>query len=193
MSFETPDLLTIFGFLRLRLSPSPGSGAFESLKGCALIRELHVYGQLVLATTAPKPNRQVGDLTTDAQQHKGFGRQLMFEAERIASKEGFEAIAVRINKAGNISRLYPQVISGVGTREYYRKLGYTLNPDGNYLIKRLPKRRIAWIPLLLSFIGALIIFAAITDDLGIRLLYIISPASFRSYYSFPHTLGLGRR
>lgn len=95
LSFETPDELTIFGFLRLRLSPNPGSGAFECLKHCALIRELHVYGQLVLAPTAPTPNRQVGDLTTDAQQHRGFGRQLMVEAERIASREGFEAIAVR--------------------------------------------------------------------------------------------------
>ncbi|KAJ8601189.1 hypothetical protein CTAYLR_003217 [Chrysophaeum taylorii] len=125
LSFETPDRLTIFAFLRLRLSHNPR--AFQSLEGCALVRELHVYGQLVLATTAPKtPDQQRGDLTKDAQQHRGFGRRLMAEAERLASRAGFDAIAV---------------ISGVGTRDYYRRLGYELHPDGDYLIKRLPRRR----------------------------------------------------
>lgn len=126
LSFETPDRLTIFGFLRLRLSPDPGAGAFDCLAGCALIRELHVYGQLVLASTAPTPDQQHGDLTTQAQQHQGFGRRLMAEAERLARQAGYPAIAV---------------ISGVGTRDYYRRLGYDLHPEGDFLIKRLPKRR----------------------------------------------------
>jgi elongator complex protein 3 len=46
----------------------------------------------------------------DTHTHKGFGTLLMEEAERIALEEhGSEKISV---------------ISGVGTRHYYRKLGY---------------------------------------------------------------------
>ena len=83
-----------------------------------MIRELHVYGTAVT----------VGDSTlaedaaqTALQQHRGFGRLLMEEAERIALNEhGSNQIAV---------------ISGVGTRHYYRKLGYELL--GPYMIKQL--------------------------------------------------------
>jgi elongator complex protein 3 len=54
-------------------------------------------------------------------QHQGFGTLLMEEAERIALEEhGSSKIAV---------------ISGVGTRDYYRKLGYSL--DGPYMSKSL--------------------------------------------------------
>lgn len=52
-------------------------------------------------------------------QHQGFGTLLMEEAERIAREEHG---AVKI-----------AVISGVGTRDYYRKLGYEL--DGPYMSK----------------------------------------------------------
>ncbi|XP_057244314.1 elongator complex protein 3-like, partial [Malurus melanocephalus] len=55
-------------------------------------------------------------------QHQGFGMLLMEEAERIALEEhGSWKIAV---------------ISGVGTRNYYRKIGYEL--EGPYMVKRLP-------------------------------------------------------
>ena len=54
-------------------------------------------------------------------QHQGFGTLLMEEAERIALEEHFST---------KIS-----VISGVGTRNYYRKLGYEL--DGPYMSKSL--------------------------------------------------------
>ena len=54
-------------------------------------------------------------------QHQGFGQLLMEEAERIAREEhGSYKLAV---------------ISGVGTRQYYRKLGYEL--DGPYMSKLL--------------------------------------------------------
>ncbi len=53
-------------------------------------------------------------------QHKGFGKWLMSEAEEI----------VREKKIKKLS-----VISGVGVREYYRKLGYKL--DKGYMIKEL--------------------------------------------------------
>ena len=56
-------------------------------------------------------------------QHQGFGTLLMEEAERIAREEhGSEKLLV---------------ISGVGTRHYYRKMGYEL--DGPYMSKMLPE------------------------------------------------------
>lgn len=52
---------------------------------------------------------------------QGFGMLLMEEAERIAREEhGSTKLAV---------------ISGVGTRNYYRKMGYEL--DGPYVSKML--------------------------------------------------------
>jgi len=54
-------------------------------------------------------------------QHKGLGKKLMLEAEKIA-KEKY-----------NIKKLL--VISGIGVREYYRSLGY--KNDGIYVSKLL--------------------------------------------------------
>ena len=54
-------------------------------------------------------------------QHKGFGMLLMEKAAQIARDEhGSAKLAV---------------ISGVGTRHYYRKLGYEI--DGPYMSKLL--------------------------------------------------------
>jgi elongator complex protein 3 len=75
-----------------------------------LVRELHVYG----------PEVEVGSEAEGKVQHTGFGKKLMREAESIARKKGCEEI---------------KVISGVGVREYYRKLGYVL--DGEYMTKRI--------------------------------------------------------
>jgi elongator complex protein 3 len=52
---------------------------------------------------------------------KGFGTLLMEEAERIAREE-HDSVKLA-------------VISGVGTRDYYRRLGYEL--EGPYMIKLL--------------------------------------------------------
>lgn len=77
----------------------------------SVVRELHVYGSVV----------SVADRDPKKFQHQGYGSLLMEEAERIAREEhGSDKIAV---------------ISGVGTREYYRKLGYEL--DGPYMSKML--------------------------------------------------------
>lgn len=54
-------------------------------------------------------------------QHQGIGTLLMEEAERIAREE---------HGSGKIA-----VISGVGTRDYYRRLGYEL--EGVYITKML--------------------------------------------------------
>ncbi len=101
ISAESTDGKILYAFCRLRLdSNSPISEA--------IIRELHVYGQLVAVG---------GDKKV---QHSGLGKKLLEEAEKIASK----------NKCQNIA-----VISGVGVRGYYKKLGYrTYN---SYLIKKL--------------------------------------------------------
>ncbi len=96
----------LFGLLRLRF---PSETFIDELAGCALVRELHVYGQAL----------NLGEKGKDSQ-HTGLGKMLMAEAERIAADAGYKKIAV---------------ISGVGVREYYRKLGYEL--EGNYMVKNL--------------------------------------------------------
>jgi elongator complex protein 3 len=53
-------------------------------------------------------------------QHRGYGKELIEHAEKTASESGYEKLAV---------------ISGIGARDYYRKLGYTL--DGFYMSKTL--------------------------------------------------------
>lgn len=95
----------LIGFCRLRF-PSQCLRK-EITPQSALIRELHVFG----TATALGDDGQV--------QHRGFGRQLLAKAEEIARQQG------RSNMV---------VISGVGVREYYKKLGYTR--DGPYMVKR---------------------------------------------------------
>jgi len=73
----------------------------------AFVRELHIYSKVL----------EIGKKGKSLQ-HMGFGKRLMKKAEEICKK----------NK---IKKLY--VISGVGTREYYRKLGY--KKDGYYMAK----------------------------------------------------------
>ncbi|MCW1301777.1 MAG: tRNA uridine(34) 5-carboxymethylaminomethyl modification radical SAM/GNAT enzyme Elp3 [Candidatus Parvarchaeota archaeon] len=76
----------------------------------ALVRELHVYGPQVPLTKE-----------VEGFQSKGFGRRLLSEAEGIAKSE-YSAKKIRI-------------ICGVGVREYYRRLGYTL--EDNYMVKMI--------------------------------------------------------
>jgi elongator complex protein 3 len=78
---------------------------------CSIVRELHVYGSAV-----PLSGRDPTKF-----QHQGYGTLLMEEAERIARDEH------------NSAKLL--VISGVGTRHYYRRMGYEL--DGPYMSKML--------------------------------------------------------
>jgi elongator complex protein 3 len=116
LSFESIDKLTILGFLRLRKvmdSCRKELRDYDSDCPCAaIVRELHVYGQML----------NVGkDGDKESSQHKGYGLQLMQEAERIAKEEfGVHKLSV---------------ISAVGTREYYKKLGYVKN--GPYVSKML--------------------------------------------------------
>jgi elongator complex protein 3 len=104
---EKKDIL--FGFARLRIPNLPFRK--EILPESAGIRELHVYGRAV----------PIGEKDENASQHKGMGKMLMQEAEKIASEE--------------FSRKQMYVISGIGAREYYKKLGY--QRMGAYMEKNL--------------------------------------------------------
>ena len=112
ISFDTCcDKNYLIGFLRLRLVPEEDSGAvLPSIKGCALIRELHVYSNI----------SDVGNNIEGSLQHKGYGKQLVAKAEEIARDNGYRKVAI---------------ISGTGVRGYYRRLGYRL--VDSYMIKEL--------------------------------------------------------
>jgi elongator complex protein 3 len=110
-SFEYEKCGRIAGFFRLR---RPSESAHRSeVRGSCIVRELRVYGRAV----------PVGGKISGAWQHKGLGRSLMEEAERKAQEE-FGARTLLVTSA-------------VGTREYYRKLGYQRN--GPYMAKTLPR------------------------------------------------------
>lgn len=112
ISFDDMKNDLILGFARLRfvhevLRP-------EITADSALLRELHVYG-----VTVPLEKDDL-ELPDSAVQHKGYGKKLVAEAERIAREAGKTKMVV---------------ISGVGVRGYYRKLGYVR--EGPYMVKNL--------------------------------------------------------
>mmetsp|Transcript_28029 Transcript_28029/g.39909 ORF Transcript_28029/g.39909 Transcript_28029/m.39909 type:complete len:463 (-) Transcript_28029:68-1456(-) len=112
LSYEDPVSDILIGLLRLRQVSTVGAFRPEMVGlRCSIVRELHVYGSAV-PLQARDPTKF---------QHQGYGTLLMEEAERIARYEH-----------GSQKML---VISGVGTRHYYRKLGYEL--DGPYMSKTL--------------------------------------------------------
>ena len=85
----------LLGFCRLRI-----------FNGQAGIRELHVYGQAV----------DIGEKGTI--QHRGFGKKLLKEAEKIV-------------KRNKIKKL--KITSGVGVKQYYVKFDY--KKEGEYMAK----------------------------------------------------------
>ena len=108
LSFENENRTKIFSFLRLRHPSFLKKPLFPALKDAALIREIKTYGELV-----PLSAKKL------APQHRGLGKRLMKEAERITKKE------FKLNKLA--------VIAGVGVRSYFRKLDYQLK--NSYMIK----------------------------------------------------------
>lgn len=92
----------LIGFLRLSLPNAAIEGLPTELTARALIRELHVYGATLEVAAVSQ---------SDASQHRGYGKALVAEACRIAEERGYRGIAV---------------IAAVGTRAYYRKLGFSL-------------------------------------------------------------------
>ncbi|MFH0831427.1 MAG: tRNA uridine(34) 5-carboxymethylaminomethyl modification radical SAM/GNAT enzyme Elp3 [archaeon] len=101
----------LFGLLRLRIPFKP---FIQELDDAAIVRELHVYGKSISLGKKSSAKK------FDAVQHKGLGKMLMRKAEEIAKKQHMKKIAV---------------ISGVGVREYYGKLGYHL--EGGYMVKNI--------------------------------------------------------
>jgi len=108
----------LFGLLRLRI-----------VNEKSIVRELHVYGQslklgeegkLSGMTTNSRGRLSEGNRAGVLAQHTGLGKWLMSEAEKIAEKERCKKIFI---------------ISGIGVREYYRKLGYEL--EDTYMVKKL--------------------------------------------------------
>ena len=116
LAYEDARQDILIGLLRLRKCTQTDTTFRKELKSdkiiqASIVRELHVYGSVV-PVRARDPTKF---------QHKGYGTLLMEEAERIARDEhGSQKLSV---------------ISGVGTRHYYRKLGYEL--DGPYMSKML--------------------------------------------------------
>lgn len=112
LAYEDPKQDILIALLRLRKCSKSHTFRPE-LTGqqSSLVRELHVYG-----TAVPVHARDPRKF-----QHQGFGTLLMEEAERIARDE---------HGSTKIS-----VISGIGVRSYYKKLGYHL--DGVYMSKTI--------------------------------------------------------
>ncbi len=102
----------LIGFLRLRIPSEKAHRPEINNFSTAIVRELHVYGPLVKVNAKPK----IGEW-----QHKGYGKRLMKKAEQIAMEQ------FNCNKV--------VVISGIGVKEYYFKLGY--KRDGPYVSKKL--------------------------------------------------------
>jgi elongator complex protein 3 len=101
----------IIGYLRLRVPSAHAHRPEIKAAPCTLVRELHIYGSLV----------PVGEHLAKAWQHKGYGGILLSEAERITrEKYSFKKISV---------------ISALGTKQYYRRFGYSY--DGVYMSKML--------------------------------------------------------
>ncbi len=98
LQFVLAQTNQIVGFLRLSL---PTQKAFISeLEDSAIIREVHIYGELV----------KLGNRETGRAQHQGLGSELIDRAKIIAKNASFNKLAV---------------ISAIGTRQYYRKRGFT--------------------------------------------------------------------
>ncbi len=110
LSYETAAG-RLAGFLRLSLPARDGEAsgrqavadiweAIPEIAGAAMIREVHVYG----------PALEIGAESTGEAQHLGLGRRLIAEAKARAAAAGYDRLAV---------------ISAIGTRRYYERLGFT--------------------------------------------------------------------
>ncbi|MBU4373277.1 MAG: tRNA uridine(34) 5-carboxymethylaminomethyl modification radical SAM/GNAT enzyme Elp3 [Candidatus Methanoperedenaceae archaeon] len=108
ISFEDIEKDILIGNLRLRFPCAPHR---RELLGAALVRELHIYGAMV------PPGESAGEAQW---QHRGYGEELLAQAEETAREAGYKKIAVT---------------SGVGVRDYYRKFGY--EREGPYMTRIL--------------------------------------------------------
>ncbi len=100
ISVESEDSKILFGFLRLRIPITSKMQVFNSLYNNGLIRELHVYGNVV----------PVGIRREKKEQHKGYGKSMIEIAEHISLYHDKKGVSI---------------ISGMGVVEYYKKQGYS--------------------------------------------------------------------
>ena len=87
----------LLGYVRVRIPRKPFRKELD--EKTALVRELKVFGTALA----------LGEHKGESFQHKGLGKKLMKEAERIAKEQGMKKVVV---------------ISAIGTKEYYKKIGY---------------------------------------------------------------------
>jgi elongator complex protein 3 len=95
LQFIDSDKLLAFARVSLPLAPGP----IHELAPSALLREVHVYGQ----------SARFGERSPSSVQHMGLGARLVEKAVDLASAAGYGDLAV---------------ISAVGTRRYYGRLGF---------------------------------------------------------------------
>lgn len=112
LSFEDVKKDLLVGYLRLRF-PSSKAHRPEVDDGTVIVRELKVCGPQVV----------IGEVSQGAWQHRGYGRALLAEAERIALEE-YDARKVLVTSA-------------VGARPYYRMMGYRKPSGSPYMVKEL--------------------------------------------------------
>jgi elongator complex protein 3 len=133
LQFVSKDKKKLFALLRLRI---PGNinrreriYAFQkqdrkfAVPANAMIREVHTYGKMAEIDKYDKKSlpASLREALQAGPQHIGLGKKLIAEAEKIAKYEfGLKKIAI---------------ISGVGVREYYKKLGYRLKDT--YMVKSI--------------------------------------------------------
>jgi len=110
ISFVEQKTDVLIGYLRLRDINNSHRSELQK-QPCMIIRELKVLGRELA----------FGQRTKKGVQHKGYGKELINEAERICSEE--------------FDKKYLFVLSGIGVKEYYKKLGFRNN--GVYMYKSL--------------------------------------------------------
>jgi len=111
ISYASKDDKVIFGFVRLRIPDlKTHIPVFKTLINKGLIRELHIYNNIVAVGDKNKIN---------STQHKGMGIKLIKTAEYISWLHGLHGVAV---------------ITGEGVRSYYhKKLNY--HDEDTFVIK----------------------------------------------------------
>ncbi len=107
LSYEDVENDILIAHLRLRFPYEPHRA---ELKQAALVRDLHVFGELV----------GLGERKQQSWQHRGYGARLLQKAEGIAVNKGYRKIAV---------------MSGIGVREYYARFNY--KREGPFMVKSL--------------------------------------------------------
>lgn len=149
ISFESEDEKILLGFLRLRLVDREFNVSMKDLEGCALIREIHVYGRSVKVEKKRRGNlieREINLQGAESGSEDSFSFGNLSEVSIASSSSinsnisnisnfaqhrgyGSELLlaAEKIAKEEGYRKI--AVISGEGVRDYYRQRGFY---DGNY-------------------------------------------------------------